>query len=60
MKEEYIKTIEIKNSPIDFYKQHMWLIGSYGSREIERVELFGKSIEEGIEELKNLIEKILI
>ena len=38
----------------------MWLIGSYGSREIERVELFGKSIEEGIEELKNLIEKILI
>lgn len=58
--EKLIKTIEIFDREIKLYKQGMWLIASENNVETERIELFGKSTEEGISSLIDIVTEKMV
>lgn len=53
--ERLIKTVESSGRKIDIYRQGMWLIASENNKEIERIELFGMSQDDGIEKIINFL-----
>ena len=55
IQENFVKKFELNNQSFDLHNQNMWLIASLKNEEVTRIELFGISLDDGIDKIEGIL-----